>query len=84
MADRTSKRTGNKPWKHVYGTDKAYTRRVDAARERGQYTEPGTPSGAPKKSRAQKRDAEGLPEVTPENPYGLPVSTGRSRRLPPS
>lgn len=51
MADRTSKRTGNKAWKHIYGVDRKYTRRVDRARERGQYTEPGTPSNGPKKGR---------------------------------
>lgn len=49
--DRNSKRTGNSAWKHVYGVDKAYTRRVDNARARGQYTEPGTPSNGPKKDK---------------------------------
>lgn len=34
------KRTGNKPWKRIYGVDRAYTRRVDAAKARGQYTKP--------------------------------------------
>lgn len=38
MADKSGKRRNNKPWKGIYGKDRAYTARVDAARERGQYT----------------------------------------------
>jgi hypothetical protein len=34
------RRTGNKPWKHIYGVDRKYTARVDRAKERGQYTPP--------------------------------------------
>lgn len=52
MADKTikaGKRTGNAPWKKIYGKDRGYTRRVDSAKERGQFTEPGTPGGAPKR-----------------------------------
>ena len=32
------KRGRNQPWKRLYGKDRAYTARVDRARERGQYT----------------------------------------------
>ena len=32
------KRSGNKPWRHVYGVDRAYTIRVDHAKARGEYT----------------------------------------------
>lgn len=32
------RRTGNRAWKGIYGVDRKYTRRVDAAKERGQYT----------------------------------------------
>jgi hypothetical protein len=78
MADRTSKRTGNTPWKHVYGVDRAYTRRVDAARARGQYTEPGTPS----KAVSERRGKDGLPKVTKTNPYGIPTSYEPNPRLP--
>lgn len=28
------KRANNKPWKHIYGVDRKYTRRVDAAKAR--------------------------------------------------
>ena len=28
------RRTGNKPWKHIYGTDRKYTRRLDRLAER--------------------------------------------------
>jgi len=34
------RRTNNKPWKRIYGIDRKYTRRVDRAKERGQYTPP--------------------------------------------
>ena len=34
------RRTGNKPWKHIYGVDRKYTARVDRAKARGQYTPP--------------------------------------------
>ena len=34
------RRTGNKPWKHIYGVDRKYTRRVERAKARGQYTPP--------------------------------------------
>lgn len=41
-------RQHNRPWKGIYGVDRRYTARVDRAKARGQYTEPGTPSN-PKK-----------------------------------
>lgn len=31
---RVSKRTGNRPWKGIYGVDRKYTARVDRARAR--------------------------------------------------
>ena len=34
------KRSGNKPWKHIYGVDRKFTARVDRAKARGQYTAP--------------------------------------------
>lgn len=34
------RRTGNKPWKRIYGVDRAFTARVDRAKARGQYTPP--------------------------------------------
>jgi hypothetical protein len=34
------RRTGNRPWKGIYGVDRKYTARVDRAKERGQYTPP--------------------------------------------
>lgn len=34
------RRTGNKPWKNIYGKDRHFTARVDRAITRGQYTEP--------------------------------------------
>ena len=42
MADIKGKRNPakNKPWKHIYGVDRAYTARVDRAKERGQYAPP--------------------------------------------
>lgn len=32
------KRLHNKSWKRIYGVDLGYTRRVDAAKARGEYT----------------------------------------------
>ena len=36
----SGRRTGNKPWKRIYGVDRKYTGRVDRAKARGQYTPP--------------------------------------------
>lgn len=38
--EKKSRRTGNSAWKRIYGVDRAYTARVDRAKERGQYTPP--------------------------------------------
>lgn len=35
---KPSRRQKNRAWKRIYGVDRAYTRRVDAARARGQFT----------------------------------------------
>ena len=44
MTER-GKRQHNRPWKGVYGLDRAYTLRVDTARTNGNYTPKGTPDG---------------------------------------
>ena len=53
------RRTGNKPWKRIYGVDRKYTRRVDRARERRQFT-PGkawlVSSGAQAEAEAALRE----------------------------
>jgi hypothetical protein len=52
------KRAPNPPWKGAYETDRAYRARVDRARERGQYTEPGTKPNAMDPAKvARKRKA---------------------------
>ena len=51
-------RTGrlhNKPWKHVYGTDRCYTARCDRAFQRGQFTEPGTNPNAPNGAKIRRK-----------------------------
>ena len=56
MADKTIKpvkRYGTRAWKNIYGVDRGYTARVDSAKERGQFTEPGTVGGAPKREKAK-------------------------------
>lgn len=37
-AERVKRRQRNRPWKRIYGVDRAYTARVDRARARGQFT----------------------------------------------
>jgi len=44
MPEQRRKRARNEPWKHIYSKDRKYTARVNRAMERGQYTEPSTPS----------------------------------------
>jgi hypothetical protein len=57
-------RTGrihNRPWKHIYGTDRGYTARFNRAAERGQLTEPGTqPNPRNPEKVARKRRAKGV------------------------
>jgi hypothetical protein len=40
------RRQNNRPWKHIYGTDRRYTARFDRAADRGQLTIPGTQPNA--------------------------------------
>ena len=47
-------------WKHIFGTDRRYTARVNRAADRGQYTEPGTQPNAMDATKvARKRKARG-------------------------
>lgn len=47
------------PWKGQYGVDRHYTARVDRAKDRGQFTEPGTqPNGSNPQKVAHKRRAK--------------------------
>jgi hypothetical protein len=56
MADKRRART--EPWKHIYERDRAYTRRFNAAANRGQLTEPGTqPNARDEKKIAARRKA---------------------------
>jgi hypothetical protein len=60
MADnqiRASKRAGNRQWKNIYGVDRGYTGRVDRAKERGQFTEPGTKPNPRNEAKIAERKA---------------------------
>jgi hypothetical protein len=56
MADK--RRQPSEPWQHIYNRDRKYTRRFNAAADRGQLTEPGTQPNARDESKiARKRKA---------------------------